>query len=393
MVIYAHSLLEASLDTPAFVYDESRLVNVVEDVNELACRIGFNALFTVKPMLFPDIMELLSPCLDGFSVSSLFEARLVDDAIEDPGALHITTPGLRRDEIGGIAEICDYIAFNSLSQWTAMKGMARDNASCGLRINPQLSFVSDVRYDPCRTHSKLGVPLAEAASLARRRDSLLRDISGLHFHSNCDSRTFSPLLQTVCHLDENAPELLEMIDWINLGGGYSFCDIEDRTPLARAVELLWSKYKLEVFIEPGSGIVRDAAVIVATVIDMFQSDGATLVVLDTSVNHMPEVFEYQFQPSVLGQTDGGPYRYLLVGCTCLAGDLFGEYSFSEPLEIGSRVVFTDMGAYTTVKWHWFNGVNLPGIYARTESGGIVQRRCFAYEDFAAQYKGDCHAAM
>jgi len=205
--------------------------------------------------------------------------------------------------------------------------------------------------------------------------------------------TFSPLLETVEHLDETAPELLEMIDWINLGGGYSFPHIGDREPLAKAVDILWYKYGLEVFLEPGSGIVRDAAVIVSSVIDMFESDGRTVAVLDTTVNHMPEVFEYQFQPKVLGQTEDGPYRYLLAGCTCLAGDVFGEYALAEPLERGSRVVFTDMGAYTMVKWHRFNGVNLPGIYARKKTGDLVQCRRFAYEDFAAQYRGDCHAAM
>ena len=393
MVTNVDSLREASIDTPAFVYDETRLLDVVDYINELACRVGFNALFTVKPLMFPDILELISPCLDGFSVSSLFEARFVRDVLEIPGTLHITTPGFRSDEIDSIAETCDYIAFNSLSQLTTLKGAARDKAFYGLRINPQLSFVQDDRYDPCRQHSKLGVPLVEAAALARRRDSLLRGITGVHFHTNCDSRTFDPLLETVRHLDETAPELLEMIEWINLGGGYSFPDIGNREPLAKAVEILWRKYGLEVFLEPGSGLVRDAAVIVSTVIDMFESDGKTIAVLDTSVNHMPEVFEYQFQPNVLGQTENGPHRYILAGCTCLAGDLFGEYAFSEPLETGSRVVFTDMGAYTMVKWHWFNGVNLPTIYSRTDDGEFVPRKRFAYKDFAVMCGGDCHAAL
>ncbi|MBL7221222.1 MAG: hypothetical protein ISS69_13975 [Phycisphaerae bacterium] len=393
MEINKDSLFDESIDTPAFVYDETRLVNLVSYVNDLACRVGFNVLFTLKPQTFPDILELLSPYLDGFSVSSLFEARFVRDALEKPGPLHITTPGIRSDQIDAIAEACDYIAFNSLSQWTMFKGAVRDKVYCGLRINPQLSFVEDGRYDPCREHSKLGVPLVEMAALARRQDGLLANITGVHFHTNCDSRTFDPLLETVRHLDATAPELLRMIEWINLGGGYLFPEIGDRVPLARAVDILWSKYGLEVFLEPGSGIVRDAAAIVSTVIDIFESDGKTVAVLDTTVNHMPEVFEYQFQPNVLGQTENGPHRYLLAGCTCLAGDLFGEYAFSEPLEMGSRVVFTDMGAYTTVKWHWFNGVNLPAIYSCTKTGGLVPRKRFAYEDFAAQCGGDCHATL
>jgi len=393
MVNCANNLHEASIDTPAFVYDEERLADVVDYINELGCRVGFNVLFTVKPLILRSILDLISPCLDGFSVSSLFEARFVRNALEEPGTLHITTPGLRCDEIEAVAETCDYMAFNSLSQWIRLKGVARDKVFCGLRINPGLSFVQDSRYDPCRRHSKLGVPLAEAADLARRKDNLLRDISGLHFHTNCDSRTFDPLLETVLRLDAEAPELLGKMEWINLGGGYSFADIARREPLSKAVELLWKKYSLDVFLEPGSGIVRDAAVIVSSVIDMFDSDGKTVAVLDTTVNHMPEVFEYQFQPNILGQTSDGPHRYILAGCTCLAGDIFGEYALAESLEVGSRVVFTDMGAYTTVKWHWFNGVNLPTIYSSTDTGKIVRQKRFEYKDFAVLCGGDCHAAV
>jgi len=387
-------LSSASIKTPAFVYDETRLLDVIQYVNNLADRVGCSILFTLKPLTFPPILKLLSPYLDGFAVSSLFEALFVQDILDVPGPLHITTPGLRPDQIDRIARTCDYISFNSLSQWTAMRDVAvRWKVSCGLRVNPQLSFVKDDRYDPCREHSKLGVPLVQLTALAKRRDKLLRGVEGVHFHTNCDSTTFKPLLATVRHLDETLPEMLEEAQWVNLGGGYSFPGIGNREPFAEAVDLLWEKYSVQVFIEPGAGIVRDSAVVVSTVIDIFNSEGKTIAVLDTTVNHMPEVLEYQFRPDVVGHIDNGPHRYLLVGCTCLAGDLFGEYAFSEPLEVGSRVVFTDMGAYTMVKWHWFNGVNLPAIYSLTRVGKIALQKQYAYEDFANHCGIDQYVAL
>ena len=42
-------------------------------------------------------------------------------------------------------------------------------ASTGLRVNPELSFVKDARYDPCRAHSKLGVPIRGGRHDPRRR--------------------------------------------------------------------------------------------------------------------------------------------------------------------------------------------------------------------------------
>jgi carboxynorspermidine decarboxylase len=79
---------------------------------------------------------------------------------------------------------------------------------------------------------------------------------------------------------------------------------------------------------------------------------------------------------------------VLAGCTCLAGDLFGEYAFGEPLRVGSRVVFPGMGAYTLVKAHMFNGVNLPAVYALTEDGDLSLKRRFTYGDFASRCGAD-----
>ena len=77
---------------------------------------------------------------------------------------------------------------------------------------------------------------------------------------------------------------------------------------------------------------------------------------------------------------------------CLAGDLFGVYSFNEPLEVGSRVVFRNAGAYFIVKANMFNGINLPNIYSLTAEGELVLVKRFTYEDFASRCGDDTRAA-
>ncbi len=70
------------------------------------------------------------------------------------------------------------------------------------------------------------------------------------------------------------------------------------------------------------------------------------------------------------------------GATCLGGDVIGDYSFKEPLEIGSKIVFDEMAAYTMVKNSTFNGVNLPSIaICEEESGEVRVVREFGYDDF------------
>lgn len=392
-----------SIRTPAFVYDERAIQRLLDYTESLRADTQCEVLFAVKSFSFAPALRVMAPRLDGFAVSSLYEARLARDVLGDSGSVHVTTPGLRPGELAEIGALCDYVAFNSLGQWEAMSPQLAGRANCGLRVNPQMSFADDCRYDPCRPQSKLGVPLDALEAVLRDEPARLERVRGLLFHSNCDSPDFSELRATVERLRERIPGLLRQAEWVNLGGGYLFEDGEGapcrQDELCRTIDVLRSEYGVEVFIEPGSGLIRAAGYFVSTVLDMFESGGATVAVLDTTVNHMPEVFEYGFQPDVVGAvpndppspSGGGPgwgrppYEYLLAGCTCLAGDVFGSYRFAAPLAVGDRVVFRNSGSYTLVKASMFNGVALPSVYALTPDGELALQSSPSYGEFAARW--------
>ena len=381
------------ISTPAFVYDEAVLNQLLTYADQLRQEGRCRILFAIKSFSFADALKLMSPRLDGFAVSSLFEARLAQKANTNGGSLHITTPGLRSGEVEEIGSLCDYVSFNSLSQWDMYRDRIKDKASCGLRVNPQLSFLDDERYDPCRPASKLGVPLEDLVAAFHRDPARLAGVRGILFHSNCDSPDFGELLSTVRHLYSNAGSILENIEWINLGGGYLFEDGQNLDGLHQALDFLKSRLDVEVFFEPGSALIRAAGYIVSTVLDVFPSEGSMVAVLDTSVNHMPEVFEYEFQPDVVGHNDDAPHEYLLAGCTCLAGDLFGEYRFPDPLKVGDTVIFNNAGSYTLTKAHVFNGIGLPSVYALTTQGEFVLKSRFTFDQYAARWGLGPQAAL
>ena len=379
---------DAALETPAFIYDESGIVRLLERAAEIRERTGCRALFAVKSFCFRDALELMTPYLDGFSVSSLFEAKLARSVLGDRGTVHFTTPGLRPQDAAELGLLCDYVAFNSVGQWRAYRDSLRPSVRCGLRVNPELSFIGDARYDPCRPGSRLGEPLATVAEVLDEPDG----VSGLLLHTNCDATDFGQLEATVNAIRATLGHRLEdgRLQWVNLGGGYLFedeftGDVPDLMPLYRTIDLLQRRCGLETIMEPGAALIRAGCYLVATVLDVQTRDGYRTAILDTTVNHMPEVFEYQYEPDVLGHRDAGEWTCTLAGCTCLAGDVFGEYRFDAPLAVGDRVVFLNMGAYTLVKAHMFNGVNLPTIYALDADGNLRTKRRFTYDDFASRW--------
>ena len=377
--------LDREIETPAFVYDKAaidRLLNSIEPIKQATnCKV----LFSLKAFSFVDALEVMSPRLDGFAVSSLFEARLAREVLEGRGTAHITTPGLRPEEIDEVAALCDHVSFNSFGHLRRFGDRVAPVASIGLRVNPQMSFVDDDRYDPCRAHSKLGVPLDELTKVMARDSGLLSRVEGIHVHTNCESTDLSQALRTVQSLNEALGPLLAELQWVNLGGGYLFDQVGDPGPLIEAVDVLESMHGLQVYVEPGAALVRGAGYVVSSVLDVFPSEGKQVAVLDTTVNHMPEVLEYGYEPDIAGHVDDGEFEYLLAGSTCLAGDLFGAYRFATPIEIGSRVVFTNAGAYTLSKAHTFNGVNLPAVYSIDQSGELTLKKKFTYGDYAERW--------
>ena len=389
--IEEHSFLKLNnisidlINTPAFVYDEQRLIEAVASTKEITNQLDVKLLFSLKASAIVDALCLIAPMLDGFASSSLFEATLARDIIQHDGTIHITTPSLKYDEIDNLAEICDYISFNSVAQCKRLRDIVGNRAYCGLRINPQLSFVKDDRYNPCRKYSKLGVPINILTALIDNDDEIANQIDGIHFHTNCESESLIPLLDTVRHIDKYLGKILKRIQWINLGGGYQYNQIKSFEPLYEAVRLLRQKYGLTVFIEPGEAIVGHSGYLISTVVDLFDSDSKSVAILDTSINHMPQVFEYQYCPDISNSILSGKYSYILCGASCLAGDIFGSFSFDVPLEIGSKVVFEHMGAYTLVKANMFNGINLPYIYALNKKRELILKKKFTYDDYVSKW--------
>ena len=131
-------------------------------------------------------------------------------------------------------------------------------------------------------------------------------------------------------------------------------------------------------------------------------NGIRTLVLDASAAcHMPDVLEMPYRPPLKDSGEAGEkaYTYRLSSCTCLAGDVIGDYSFDREIRIGDKLYFMDMAIYSMVKNNTFNGMPLPDIAVMHEDGECEVIRHFGYEDFKSRLsvisaglskKGDRH---
>ncbi|MXY22254.1 MAG: hypothetical protein F4Y49_13090 [Dehalococcoidia bacterium] len=365
--------------TPAYVYSEAALRAMSQQAALIAERAGCELLYTLKACALVPVLETLSSHVHGFAASSVFEARIADSVRRSGQSLHCYSPAYSPDDIESTLALADYMSLNSTFQFDVASALKSGTTSLGVRLNPELSFVPDPRYDPSRPGSKLGVPLSGLEKIVRMPDGL----EGVHIHNNCESNDLSQLAQS----SEAVSDTLKRIDnlrWVNLGGGYYLGPEMDTSPLEQVVGRLRSDYCVKVFIEPGTALVQQAGFLVAEALDVFPNDGTDIVVLDTSTSHMPEVFEYQYTPAVIRPEadEGNPTR--LAGRTCLAGDIFGDYDFQDPVRTGERIAIVDAGAYSHSRAVPFNGIPIPSVYILREDGTFDLVSNYGYDDFTSR---------
>jgi carboxynorspermidine decarboxylase len=187
-------------------------------------------------------------------------------------------------------------------------------------------------------------------------------------------------------VEKRFPKLIEQVDWINMGGGHhisrSDYDLERLIRVLKTFKARWGKE--HVYLEPGEAVGLNTGYLIAEVQDIVPTNPPTAI-LDLSASaHMPDTMEMPYRPHIFGGGMPGEFahEYKMGGMTCLAGDVLSGFSFPQPLEIGQRLVFSDMAHYTMVKTTTFNGVHHPdiAIYDPAKKEYRVVRR-FRYEDF------------
>ena len=157
--------------------------------------------------------------------------------------------------------------------------------------------------------------------------------------------------------------------------------------LEKCIMHMRDKYDLEIYLEPGEAVALDAGYLETTVLDIVENNGIKILILDTSAAcHMPDVLEMPYRPPLKDSGEAGEkaYTYRLSSCTCLAGDVIGDYSFDREIRIGDKLYFMDMAIYSMVKNNTFNGMPLPDIAVMHEDGECEVIRYFGYEDFKSR---------
>ena len=398
---YLEQLKPERFPSPGFVVDEAKLRSNVAILDEVQRRTGAKILMALKCFAMWDVFPIISRsgegALYGCCASSPDEARLARECFG--GEVHAFAAGYSEADMVELLETVDHVLFNSFAQWERFKGMVEaKNAGratpieCGIRVNPEHSEGAVPMYDPCAPGSRLGVRLREFERFAsaggcpaQTPPPGLKGLSGLHFHTLCESTSYD-LERTLAEVERRFGRFLPHVKWLNMGGGHLMTrkgyDVEHLIALLKGFKERYPN--LELIMEPGSAFAWQTGFLLTTVVDIVENHGIKTAIIDASFTcHMPDCLEMPYKPAIRFATDAveGKPTYRIGGNSCLSGDYMGDWSFDKPLEIGDKLIFEDMIHYTIVKTNMFNGIPHPSLALWSKDDQLVMYRTFGYEDY------------
>ncbi len=360
------------LRTPYYLIDENKLLKNLKIIERVRNESGARSVLALKCFSTWSVFGLMKRHMDGTTSSSLYEARLGREKFGKE--VHAYSVGYSREDIKEVKKYADKIIFNSVSQ---LKAFQKDVSgfNIGLRVNPGVSMSHFDLADPARRYSRLGVTdmkaLADIAPL----------ISGVMFHFNCENEDFANLSKSLDFIGLKYGKIIKELKWVSLGGGLYFT--KEGYPVEKFCAKLRefsSRFGVQVYLEPGEAAITQAAELVTTVLDIVHN-AMDIAIVDASTEaHMLDLLIYRIDAK-LGKPGKGPYKYMIAGRSCLAGDVFGTYKINQELKPGDVIRFSDAAGYTMVKKNWFNGLQMPSIAVRRLNGRMEVVREFDYNDF------------
>ncbi len=363
--------IAAQFGTPFYLYDAPAMV---ANARELRAALpgSVDLLYCVKANANRAVIELLGRETQGLDVSSGGELAFVT-SLGFPGEnISFAGPGKRPEELRLAVRAGCSISVESPLELARIVDVAREEgrrARIAVRVNPsQTSKAFAMRMGGHA--SAFGVPEEDMLAVVRRAlDAPEVEVAGLHVFAG--TQCLEPAA-----LAENARQTLELaahmmaetgaaLTHVNLGGGLGvpyFAGQPDLTPseagkaltpVLEAVRLQDARFSSMRFVlELGRFLTGRFGIYVARVLDVKETRGKRIVVLDGGMNHVfPATGNFgqlvkKNYPIVNLTRDGDATPQEVVGPLCTPIDsLARELAIPTP-EVGDLIGFLHVGAYS-----------------------------------------------
>lgn len=350
--------------TPCYVYDQATLEDAARSALAFPNAFGLTLRYAMKANPNGRILGLFRDLGLHVDASSEFEVERALRAGFAPDRIQLTSqmPPRRLEELVGRGVLVNACSLHQLERFAA----AFPGREVSIRVNPGLGSGSTNRTNTGGPASSFGIwhaYLDDAKAIAARHGVT---IGRLHTHIGSGS---DPAVWTrVARLSLDIAARLPDVRTVNLGGGFKVArvpgetatDLDEvggvvRDEITAFAERTGRRLHLE--IEPGTFLVANAGVVVATCVDVVDTgpDGYRFAKLDAGMPEVTRPAMYGAQHPITVMAGERPTaRIVFVGPCCESGDVLtpapGDPEALAPREVptpvvGDVVVIGGAGAY------------------------------------------------
>jgi ornithine decarboxylase len=369
---FAQEVLETlSHQTPFFLFSKERIERKFYEFQKCFPEAAIH--YAMKANSEPEILRILSDLGCSFEVASRYELDILKEINVPPEKIIYGSAVKPIDHIKKFFEYgVDRFAFDSHSELEKIAA-----AAPGSRV--YVRMIANDTGSIFRFSEKFGTTKDNIVPLLERAKDLGLKPYGISFHVGSQASNPKAWAEALQHLNEPVEHLKKLgieFEILNFGGGYPcmYASTELEIPLQEIAENAYEEYnklacRPKVIIEPGRGMVATTAILVVTVVGKVERSESTWLFLDAGVyDALYEAMAFQgstrYRVTTLRPSyDAGETLFSLAGPTGDSADIITrEALLPRDVEVGDKLVFHDVGAYSLVCSSKFNGFPKPAVY-------------------------------
>ena len=375
--------LISTIQTPVLVLDLNEVSRNLANFQKFLPEV--NLFYAVKANTAPELLRFFYRKEMRFDVASVREFEILENLGVSPQAIMLSHPIKSQSLIDLL--FLKSVGYYVVDNLTEMERIANTRDRLASEHQPKL-FIR-IRVDShaqIDLNKKFGCFLPEAIALFKKAQTLNLFPYGVAFHvgSQCcvvdDYRQgFEKALTLFNLVKEECNWELKAID---IGGGFPdpLVAYHHKTSpekiLASVGELCHQiqQQGVEIFAEPGRGLVGSAGMLITRVIGISHRKGRRWVYLDDGVygGYSGKIYDGQqhfiFLPISSDNDEKIDLISTVAGPTCDSFDVIDSTAFlSEKLEVGDRFFSVNLGAYSTASATEFNGFAPPSTFVLNAS--------------------------
>lgn len=386
-------LLYSNFQTPCFIFDEAEFQRGIEGFHD-ALKTNFAKVYvgySVKTNSLPYTLKQAHRYGCKAEVVSHDEYRLARLCGFDPHEIIYNGP-MKSWETFFEAIRCGAIVNIETKRELQWLDRLSEGAvyNVGLRLNINISQISPEDANGEDDNSRFGfsdesAEFADAIDFIALRPKLR--LAGLHIHRTAHSRSPRFYERSVAYAAYIIKKYNLHPDYLDVGGGY-FGFFPNKPTFVDYAEAIYRPLKeaglenIRIIVEPGNALTASSFKFLSEVIDVKRVDDKTrFITIDGSRNDIDPFFKKSDYLKEIIYKDNGrevePIQ-IITGCTCLEYDRLFTLTDNPCLEVGDRILYNNVGAYTMTLSPQF--IRLwPRVYAIDVNGEVklVRRESLA----------------